>query len=447
MKITLESSMAAFLKKFAKSGELTEKCRSVIPGGYSRKTFNYGPHGIFVEHGEGQYIYTVEGHKLLDMNNNFTVNILGHNHPNITNAIMKAVPNGISFGNPTLYESRLAEILISRIESVEKVKFSCSASESCLTAVRIARGYTGKTKIAKFEGGYHGFIDDLAISGHPSPERFPGPDHHPMPLADSAGIPDSVTSNTVILKQNDLKVCEKILRENAHDLACVIMELQSGAGGVVVLDQDFVEGIRALTEELGIVLIFDETITLRAGYRGLQGIYGVKPDLTVMGKMIGGGLPIGAVGGSAKIFEVLEADQVLISGTHHGHPLAAAAGIACMETMDEESYAKLNRQSERIQREINEWARSRNYPFMIYGKGFSFLAYAFTDRPGREIRTHRDFWRYIDTDRTQAYSLEIAVRGFFPVFRGQFSLSLPMTDADIDAFIETTKDIVTGIMQ
>ncbi|WP_102346064.1 aspartate aminotransferase family protein [Bacillus sp. Marseille-P3661] len=447
MKITLESSMEGFLKKFEKSKELTEKCKDSIPGGFSRKTFNYGPHGIFVERGEGQYIYTVDGHKLLDMNNNFTVNILGHNHPNISNAIMETLPKGFSFGNPTEYESKLAEILIERIESVEKVKFSCSASESCLSAIRMARGYTGKTKVAKFEGGYHGFIDDLAVSAHPSPDMSSGPDHKPNPLPDSGGIPAFVTENTVLLKQNDLAVCEQILRENAHDTACVIMELQSGAGGVVVLEQDFVEGIRALTEELGIVLIFDETITLRAGYHGLQGIYGVKPDLTVMGKMIGGGIPIGAVGGSSKIFEVLEGDKVAISGTHHGHPLAAAAGIACMQTMDEAALGKLNNQSDRIKKEINEWSTSKNYPFSVYGKGFSFLAYTFTDKVGREIKTHRDYWHYADNDKTSIYSLEIATRGFFPVYRGQFSLSLPMTDEDITAFIETTKDIVTGIME
>ncbi|MFJ8235416.1 aspartate aminotransferase family protein [Ureibacillus sp. NPDC094379] len=447
MKITLESSMVGFLKKFEKSKELTEKAKNNIPGGFSRKTFNYGPHGIFVERGEGQYIYTVEGHKMLDMNNNFTVNILGHNHPSITQAISETLPKGFSFGNPTEYENKLAEILIERIESVEKVKFSCSASESCITAVRMARGYTGKTKVAKFEGGYHGFIDDLAISTHPSPNRFPGPDHNPIPLSDSAGIPSFVPENTILLKQNDFAVCEKILRENAQDIACVIMELQSGSGGTVVLEQDFVEGIRRLTEELGIVLIFDETITLRAAYQGLQGVYGVKPDLTVMGKMIGGGIPIGAIGGSSKIFEVIEADQVMISGTHHGHPLAAAAGIACMETMNESEISKLNSKAERIKREINEWATSKNYPFMIYGKGFSFLAYSFTDKVGREIKTHRDFWHYADSTKTNIYSLEIATRGFFPVYRGQFSLSLPMTDDDITAFIETTKDIVTGIMK
>lgn len=447
MKITMENSLANFSKKFAKSKEMTEKSKGRIPGGFSRRTFNYGPHAIFVERGEGAYIYTVDGHKLLDMNSNFTVDILGHNHPSVTKALIDLIPNGFSFGNPTPLEARLAQILIDRIPSVEKVKFSCSASESAMTAVRIARGYTGKWKVAKMEGGYHGFGDDLAISAHPNPEFFPGPSHHPTPVPDSGGIPPFVTQNTVILTQNNLPVCEKILRENAQDIACVIMELQSGSGGIVALEQSFVEGMRTLTKELGIVLVFDETISLRAGYHGLQGIYGVKPDLTIMGKMIGGGVPIGAVGGSSGVFQVVEDDQVMVSGTHHGHPLAMAAGAACMEVMTEAAFDKLNAMSQKIMTEVNTWAKSKNYPFMIYGQGFSFLGYTFTDKVGREITTHRDFWRYVDGEKTQIYSLEIATHDFFPVHRGQFCLSVPMTDKDIDAFIGSTKEIVAGIME
>lgn len=447
MKITMESSLSNFSKKFAKSKEMTEKSKGRTPGGFSRRTFNYGPHAIFVEKGEGQYIYTIDGHKLLDMNSNFTVDILGHNHPNVTKALIDLIPQGFSFGNPTQAEGQLAQILIDRIPSIERVKFSCSSSESCLSAVRIARGYTGKWKIAKMEGGYHGFIDDLAISAHPNPEFFPGPDSHPLPVPDSGGIPPFVTQNTIILKQNDLPVCEKILRENAKDVACVIMELQSGSGGIVALDQKFVDGMRALTKELGIVLIVDETISLRASYSGLQGVYGLKPDLTIMGKMIGGGIPIGAVGGSAEVLQVVEDDQVMISGTHHGHPLATTAGVACLETMNEAAFDKLNTMSKKIMTEINTWAKSKNYPFMIYGQGFSFLGYTFTDKVGREIKTHRDFWKYTDGEKTQIYSLELATRDFFPVHRGQFCLSLPMTDKDIDAFIGTSKDIIDGIME
>ncbi len=438
--------MQRFFETFEVSRKLTENYSNKIPGGYSRTTFNYGPHAIFVDHGEGQYVYTVDGQRLLDLNNNFTVNLLGHNHPKVANALQKAISKGYSFGNPMKYENKLAEIICDRIESVEKIKFSCSASESCLSAARIARAYTGKNKIAKFEGGYHGFIDDFCISTHPSPDRYTGPNNHPLPLADSAGIPPYIIGNTIILPQNDLDSCEKILRENAHDTACVFMELQSGAGGVVVLDRKFVEGIRSLTEELGIILIFDETITLRADYHGFQSVYGVMPDLTVMGKLIGGGLPLGAVGGQAKYFEVCENGQVSISGTHHGHNLSAAAGIASLEVMDQVAYDRLNKLAKKIKKELNEWAEKEGYPFMIYGE-FSFLGYAFVDKKGREIKNHRDFWYYANNDQILTYALEMATRGFFPVHRGQLSLSLPMTSEDINDFMDTTREVVAGILR
>lgn len=446
MKITLENSLAKFSDKFRLSKEFTEECKEKIPGAYSRVSFNYGPHAIFVDHGKGQYIHTIDGHRLLDLNNNFTVNILGHNHPKISAALMDAIPKGFSFGNPMRHEKHLAEVICERVDSVEKIKFSCSASESCLSAARISRAYTGKNKIAKFEGGYHGFIDDLQISAHPSPDRFPGPDNHPAPLADSAGIPSYTIENTLILPQNDFEACEKILRQNAHDTACVMMELQSGAGGVVVLDKEFVSDIRSLTRELGILMIIDETITLRADMGGLQKIYDVKPDLTVMGKIIGGGLPLGAVGGQAKYFDGTENGQVHLSGTHQGHPLAAVAGIACLEVMDKAAYDHLNQMAGRIKNELNHWADENGYPFIVYGE-FSFFGYAFTDKPGRKIRSHRDFWHYTNDDHILTFALEMANRAFFPVHRGQIALSLPMTDEDINGLIATTKEIVAGILE
>jgi len=444
MGISYEDSVRKFSEKFKVSKEYTEARTPKIPGAYSRKTTNFGPFAIFADHGEGQYIYTVDGHKLLDLNNNSTVNVLGHNHPRITAALSEAVSKGYSFGNPTAYEYKLAEILCDRIESVEKIKFTCSASEACITALQIARGYTGKNKIAKFEGGYHGSLEGLHISSHPSPDRFPGPADNPTPLPDSAGIPPQTIANTVVLTQNNFPACEKILRANARDVACVILELQASAGGIIILEKDFVMKLRALTEELGILMICDETCTFRANYHGLQSVYGIKPDLTVLGKLIGGGLPIGAVGGSAEVYKVVENNQVRISGTHHGHSLCAAAGVACLEVMDEAAYARLNDMAARIRDELNTWASCEKYPFIVYGL-YSQLCYAFTDRPGREITTHRDFWNYINRDQILISALEMAVRGYYPVHRGEISLSLPMTDDDITGFIQTMKDIVNEI--
>ncbi|MFC8522306.1 aspartate aminotransferase family protein [Pseudarthrobacter sp. NPDC057230] len=442
--LSIETSVKAFSSKFAESAELTRKGRELIPGGYSRNSFNFGPHAVFVDKGNGAYLETVDGQRMLDLNNNFTVNVLGHNHPAITSALLEAIPQGISFGNPSTAEAELAQILIERIPSVEKIQFSCSATESCMSAIRVARAYTGKTKIAKFEGGYHGFSDLLHISAHPRPEDS-GTESDPKAVPDSGGIPSDEVENIIVLSQNDRQGCERILRANADSTSCLILELQSGAGGLVTLEQDFVEELRALTKELGIVLIFDETISLRASYHGLQGVYGVTPDLTVMGKIIGGGLPLGALGGSAEVMSSLENGKVTISGTHHGHKLSLIAGAACMRTMDRTAFEKLNTHAKRIMSEMNEWSAARNSPLKVYGKGFSHMAYAYMNSPELSVRTHRDYWRNVDGEKTQILSLELANRGFFPVHRGEFSLSLPMTDDDISSFIEALQEIVKDL--
>ena len=440
--LTPESVRQRFSERFAVSAERTREGRERIPGGYSRNSFNFGPHAIFVESGEGAHIMTVDGHRMLDLNNNFTVNVLGHDHPAVRSALLEAIPSGISFGNPGDAEGRLAGILIDRIPSVERVQFSCSATESCMSAVRIARGFTGRTRIAKFEGGYHGFSDGLHISSHTGPDDAGGPDEAPAAVPDSGGIPANDVANVLVLPQNDAEACERLLRENAEDLACLIMELQSGAGGLVTLERDFVHGLRELTRELGIVLIFDETISLRAGFHGLQGVYGVTPDLTVMGKMVGGGMPLGAVGGSAEVMGVLDDGTVYISGTHHGHKLALHAGIACMEAMKPEAFARLNEMAARITAEVNAWADSHEAPFSVFGGGYSHMAYAYWSGSERRVRNHRDYWRNVDGEKTQLISLELANRGIFPVHRGEFSLSLPMTDDDVTFVVKT----FTGIL-
>jgi len=444
--LTSDSVIDTFLKRFHSSAEATRKGRESIPRGYSRSSFNFGPHAIFAERGDGCFIETIDGHTLLDLNNNFTVNVLGHDHPAIREAMLAAIPNGISFGNPGESEAKLARILIERVASVQRVQFSCSATESCMSAVRVARGYTGRTKIAKFEGGYHGFSDILHISSHTGPQDDGGADKTPRPIADSGGIPRNDLDNVVVLPQNDWESCEHILRANAAELACLILELQSGAGGLVALDRIFVERLRKLTIELGIVLVFDETISLRADYHGLQGVYGVNPDLTVMGKMVGGGMPLGALGGSTEVMSVLENGTVSISGTHHGHRLALAAGIACMETMQPAAFERLNSMAARITSELNEWATAKAIPFSVFGGGFSHMAYAFWASSDRTMTNHRDYWHKVDGERTQIISLELANRGIFPVHRGEFSLSLPMSDDDVSFVISTFTGIVEDLI-
>lgn len=441
MGLTYEQSLEHFLKTFQKSKEMSDEAAKYIPGSYSRRSFNYGPHAIYVNNAKGAYVYTVDGKKLLDFNNNFTVSVLGYQNEAVDQALIQTMKKGFSIGNPT-EEGELARMLCERIDSFEKVKFFCSASEACVGALRIARGYTGKTKVAKMEGGYHGFLDDFSFSAHPNASKADDDLEHIVPQPESAGIPANRAEDVVLLTQNNIEVSEKLIREHADELACVVMELQSGSGGIVTLDKAFVKRIREITKELGIVLIFDETITIRAYKGGLQSWYGVKPDLTISGKTLGGGIPLGVVGGSNEVMDVVTKDIVQMSGTHHGHRLACAAGIAILKQLDDVAYKRLNSMGERIKNELNIWAKEKKIPFIVFGES-SVLGYAFTREIGQTIRTHRDYWLKSDAQKMQTFALEIAVRGFLPVHRGQLGLTLPMADQDITDFIETTKDIVS----
>lgn len=442
MGLTYEQSLEHFLKTFQKSKEMSDEAAKYIPGSYSRRSFNYGPHAIYVNNAKGAYVYTVDGKKLLDFNNNFTVSVLGYQNEAVDQALIETMKKGFSIGNPTEEEGELARMLCERIDSFEKVKFFCSASEACVGALRIARGYTGKTKVAKMEGGYHGFLDDFSFSAHPNASKADDDLEHIVPQPESAGMPANRAEDVVLLTQNNIEVSEKLIREHADELACVVMELQSGSGGIVTLDKAFVKRIREITKELGIVLIFDETITIRAYKGGLQSWYGVKPDLTISGKTLGGGIPLGVVGGSNEVMDVVTKDIVQMSGTHHGHRLACAAGIAILKQLDDVAYKRLNSMGERIKNELNIWAKEKKIPFIVFGES-SVLGYAFTREIGQTIRTHRDYWLKSDAQKMQTFALEIAVRGFLPVHRGQLGLTLPMADQDITDFIETTKDIVS----
>lgn len=442
MGLTYEQSLEHFMKTFQKSKEMSDEAAKYIPGSYSRRSFNYGPHAIYVNNAKGAYVYTVDGKKLLDFNNNFTVSVLGYQNEAVDQALIETMKKGFSIGNPTEEEGELARMLCERIDSFEKVKFFCSASEACVGALRIARGYTGKTKVAKMEGGYHGFLDDFSFSAHPNASKADDDLEHIVPQPESAGIPANRAEDVVLLTQNNIEVSEKLIREHADELACVVMELQSGSGGIVTLDKAFVKRIREITKELGIVLIFDETITIRAYKGGLQSWYGVKPDLTISGKTLGGGIPLGVVGGSNEVMDVVTKDIVQMSGTHHGHRLACAAGIAILKQLDDVAYKRLNSMGERIKNELNIWAKEKKIPFIVFGES-SVLGYAFTREIGQTIRTHRDYWLKSDAQKMQTFALEIAVRGFLPVHRGQLGLTLPMADQDITDFIETTKDIVS----
>jgi glutamate-1-semialdehyde 2,1-aminomutase len=337
------------------SEEMFKRAKSVIPGGVNspvRACRSVGCDPVFIERAHGSSIFDVDGNEYLDFVCSWGPMILGHAHPGVIGAINSAASGGTSFGAPTPSEVELAAMVVEAVPSIEKVRFVNSGTEATMSAVRLARGYTGRRIIIKFDGCYHGHADSFLIKA--------GSGLLTLGIPGSPGVPDDIVKNTVSLPYNDLAVFEKTLREKALDIACVIIEPVAGNMGCVLPAPGFLEGVRRITKELGIVLIFDEVITgFRLAYGGAQELYGITPDLTCLGKIIGGGLPVGAYGGKGEIMDCVAPDgPVYQAGTLSGNPLAMAAGIATLrELQHPHFYAELNAQAASFADRLNELSR------------------------------------------------------------------------------------------
>lgn len=330
----------------SKSKELFERAKKVIPGGVNspvRAFRSVGMDPIFIKRAEGAYLYDADGNKYIDHISSWGPMILGHGHPEVVEAVAKALKDGASFGAPTEAEVRLAEMVVEAIASVEEVRMVSSGTEAVMSAIRLARAYTGKPKILKFEGCYHGHSDSLLVKA--------GSGVATLGLPDSPGVTEGTAGDTLTVPYNNLEAVEQALDEAAGKVACIIVEPVAGNMGVVLPFPGFLEGLRALADKHGALLIFDEVISgFRAAYGGAQSVYKVMPDLTTLGKTIGGGLPVGAFGGRREIMEmVAPAGPVYQAGTLSGNPLAMAAGIATLNVLRRGGvYDDLKLKSERL---------------------------------------------------------------------------------------------------
>ena len=312
------------------SRSLFAKAQQLIPGGVNspvRACRSVGCDPLFVHRAEGARIYDADGNEFIDMVCSWGPMILGHGHPAVVAAVEKALHDGASFGAPCALEVELAELVINAFPSVEQVRFVSSGTEATMSAIRVARGYTGRTKVVKFDGCYHGHADSFLVKA--------GSGVITLGIPGSPGVPEDIVKNTLSIPYNDIDTLEKTLRDPTLDIACVIIEPVAGNMGVVPPAQGFLARLRELTSELGIVLIFDEVITgLRLAVGGAQEYYGVMPDLTCLGKIIGGGLPVGAYGGKKEIMQMVSpVGPVYQAGTLSGNPLAMAAGAATMREL------------------------------------------------------------------------------------------------------------------
>ncbi|MBI1622766.1 aspartate aminotransferase family protein [Aquamicrobium zhengzhouense] len=335
-----------------KSAALYEQAKKVMPGGNTRHTVFRTPHQVYAARGEGCRIIDIDGNSRIDAVGNFTSLIHGYGCEAIRVAAREQLENGLCFGMATPGEVRLSEMLAERLPSVEHVRYCNSGTEAVMNAVKVARAYTGRAKIAKCEGAYHGTYDVVETSQEARPENWGEPDApHPVPTA--AGTPQGVLDDVVIIPFNNVELGEKILRAKGNDLAAVLVDVMPNRAGLVPATQEFLNMLRRVTREIGALLIFDEVITFRLGYNGAQGRYGINPDITALGKVIGGGFPIGAVAGRTDVMAVYDptngSPRVQHGGTFSANPMSMVAGIAALEALTPEAYEHLEALGDRFQ--------------------------------------------------------------------------------------------------
>ena len=410
---------------------LYHRALGIIPGGVNSPVRAFKAIGVppsFIERAKGSKIFDVDGNEYIDYVCSWGPMILGHAHPKVVAALKKAIPKGTSFGAPTPLEVELANRVKKAFPSMEMVRMVSSGTEAAMSAIRTARGYTGRAKIIKFEGCYHGHGDSLLVKAGSGATTFGIPD--------SLGVPEDLAKHTLTASYNDLESVRVLVNQYPDQIACIIVEPVVGNMGVVPPERGFLEGLRRISNEKGILLIFDEVITgFRVAYGGAQELYKIKADMTCLGKIIGGGLPVGAYGGKKAIMDkVSPLGGVYQAGTLSGNPLAMTAGIATLELLrSKKGYEDLEKQTVYLTENISECAEERGIPFTI-NRATGMFTLFFTEGPVRDYHTAK----MSDTKRFARFFVEMMEQGIYlpPSQFEAWFLSLAHSQKDLDKTIE-----------
>jgi glutamate-1-semialdehyde 2,1-aminomutase len=418
----------------SRSKEAFERAKRVLPGGVNSPVRAYQSVGItplVIERAAGSRITDIDGQTYIDYVLSWGPLIAGHAHPDVVEAIKRTAEKGTSFGAPTELETEMAELVCERVPSVEIVRMVNSGTEATMSALRLARGYTNRSKILKFEGSYHGHADSLLIKA--------GSGVATLGLPDSPGVPEAVAANTIAVPYNDLESVKLAFERYGEEMAAVIVEPVAGNMGVVPPLPGFLQGLRDVTSQYGSVLIFDEVMTgFRVHMNSAQGLFGITPDLTCLGKVIGGGLPVGAYGGKREIMEkIAPVGPIYQAGTLSGNPLAMAAGYTTLKLMTEEKYRLLEHLAMRLQSGLAGNAREFGVPMTINRVG-SMICPFFTDTQVVNYETART--ANGETFRAVFRNLLDGGVNIAPSpFEGWF-VSTAHTDNDIDLTIEAHRE-------
>ncbi|EIQ0340631.1 glutamate-1-semialdehyde 2,1-aminomutase [Staphylococcus pseudintermedius] len=412
--------------RYNESIKAFEKAEQLMPGGVNspvRAFKSVDTPAIFMSRGEGSRIYDIDGNEYIDYVLSWGPLILGHRDSKVIEAIHDVVERGTSFGASTLQENRLAELVIERVPSIEKVRMVSSGTEATLDTLRLARGYTGKNKIIKFEGNYHGHSDSLLIKA--------GSGVATLGLPDSPGVPEGTAKNTITVPYNDLEAVKYAFEEFGDDIAAVIVEPVSGNMGVVPPINNFLQGLRDITKENDALLIFDEVMTgFRVGYNCAQGYFNVIPDLTCLGKVIGGGLPVGAFGGRKEIMDhIAPSGDIYQAGTLSGNPLAMTSGYMTLSQLTPESYDYFNELGDMLEEGLTEIFAKHQVPLTVNRAG-SMIGFFLNEGPVTNFKEANQS----DLELFGQLYRELAEQGIFlppSQFEGMF-LSTAHTKEDIE---------------
>ena len=413
-----------YRKRTQKSRATIEAARKYMPGGDTRSSIWFEPYPIWIDKAEGCRFTDVDGHEYIDFHNCYTTMILGHANPKVVAAVREQAAKGTAFGALIPKVVRWAELICNMVDSVDKVRFGNTGSEAVLMAIRVARGYTGKDLLLKTDGCYHGNYDPVV---YPS---------------NATGIPKSAQGDSLIVPYNDKAAAEKAILENKGRLAAVIVEGAMGAAGGIPPRDGYLEFLRKVTTENGVLLILDEVISLRLAWGGAQAIYGIKPDLTTMAKIIGGGYPVGAIGGQEDIMQLFnpEAHKVYHAGTLNANPITATAGVATIEQLNAELINKINKLGESFAEGVRAIFKKLNIKGQVTGMG-SLQNIHFSDQPVVNGKSARE----ANKDLLHLFYLAMQERGMFSAARGLYVMSTPMTPKEIDAAVKAVDDVVTEL--
>ncbi len=418
-----------------RSAELAERASDVFPGGDTRSSAHYSPYPLVMDEASGCRLRDVDGHELLDFMNNFTSLIHGHARPEVVDAVQAQVAKGSAYAATSLGQIELAERIVDRVDSIEQIRFTSSGTEGTLMALRCARAATGRQKIMKMEGGYHGSYELAEVSLVPIPGQAGGIDA-PASNAIDASFPDSVLGDTVICPFNEPEHARNLIRAHADELAAIIVEPVLGSMGMLPATPAFLQALREEATAAGVVLVFDEVITYRLATGGAQERYGIAPDLTCLGKIIGGGLPVGAVGGKRELMQLFSPareNPVMHASTFSGNALTMAAGLAAIDAYDEAAADRINTLGDRLREGFNQAFLQSGIRGHAGGVG-SLVNVHFTDKALNDSR--QSFDAMLEAGHIAGLlHLTMLRHGVSSASRLMYCTSTAMGEADVDQAI------------